>query len=155
MGTQTFYVRSVMVQNTIMGIAVAIIALLLIRFIMDRKHKQVILVASWGLFTLWFFNAPFWGFSAVTVSQQGLKIDYGFLSVYKNTTLPPDTAWKIHAYMGGIRRIKKLYYFQLAAHKSLKVKGPARLAALQSLGAAIDRLNGRSMGGVEERPVNR
>jgi len=91
-GAQTFYLRSVMVQNTVMGIAVAIIALLLIRFIMDRKHKQVILVVLWGLFTLWFFNAPFWGFSAVTVSPQGLKVDYGFLAVYKNTTLPPDTA---------------------------------------------------------------
>jgi len=56
--------------------------------------------------------------------------------------------------MGGIRRIKKLYYFQLAAHKSLKVKGPPNLAALQSLGTAIDRLKADQVSGrAAGRPI--
>jgi len=155
MNTEIFFIRSVTVQNLIMGLAMVLIAGLLLRFLAQRKLRHAAAVGVWALITLWFFNSPLWGFSAVTVSRQGLKLDYGFLSIAKNTTLPPDTVWKIHVYMGGIRRMQTLYYFQLAGHRSMKVQGPAGLAALQSLGAAIDRLNGRPMGRLEERPVNR
>jgi len=155
MDSEIFFIRSVTIQNLIMGLAILIIAGLLLRFLAQRRFRHAAAVGVWALITLWFFNSPLWGFSAVTVSHQGLKIDYGFLSLYKNTSLPPDTAWKIHVYMGGIRRIQKLYYFQLAGHRSMKVQGPAGLAVLKSLGAAIDRVNGRPMGRLEERPVNR
>ena len=154
MDTEIFFIRSVTVQNIIMWLAMVIIAGLLLRFLGQHKFRHAAAVVVWALITLWFFNSPLWGFSAVTVSRQGLKLDYGFLSIAKNTTLPPDTVWKIHVYMGGIRRMQKLYYLQLAAHKSLKVQGPAGLAVLRSVGTAIDRLNGRSMGRIEERPVN-
>jgi hypothetical protein len=155
MDSEIFFIRSVTVQNLIMGLALLIIAGLLLRFVTQHKFRHATAVGIWALIILWFFNSPLWGFSAVTISPQGLKLDYGFLSIAKNTTLPPDTAWKIHVYLGGIRKLQKLYYFQLTGHKSLKVQGPAGLASLQSLGAAIDRLNDRSMGRLEEQPVNR
>ena len=155
MDSEIFFIRSVAVQNLIMGLAILIIAGLLFRFITQRKFRHATAVGIWALITLWFFNSSLWGFSAVTVSPQGLKLDYGFLSFAKNTTLPPDTTWKIHVFMGGIRRMQRLYYFQLAGHQSMKVQGPAALAVLKSLGAAIDRLNDRPMGRLEERPVNR
>ncbi|RLB91376.1 MAG: hypothetical protein DRH10_02020 [Deltaproteobacteria bacterium] len=154
MQAQTFVIRSVIVQNIIMGIIVAILVILLARSIWKQKLSHVVAVLIWSLIALWFFNGPFWGFSAVTVSPRGLRVHYGFLSVYKNTSLAVDTSWKICCYMGGIRRMKKLYYLQLADRKSLKIRGKDKLLVLQAIGAAIDDINGRPMGGIEERPVN-
>ncbi|MBW1678087.1 MAG: hypothetical protein JRJ79_16180 [Deltaproteobacteria bacterium] len=154
MEAQTFFIRSVMVQNVIMGIIAAIIVGVLIRSIRKQKISHIVAVAIWGVIAVWFFNGPFWGFSAVTVSPEGLKVHYGFLSVYRNTTLPVDTHWKIRKYLGGIRKLKNLYFFQLANHQSLKVRGQDKLEAMQALGAAIDDLNGRPMGEFVERPVN-
>jgi hypothetical protein len=154
MEAQTFFIRSVMVQNTIMGIIAAIIVLLLFRSTLKQRIKHLVAVVIWGLIAIWFFNGPFWGFSAVTVSPEGLEVRYGFLSVFRNTTLPADTHWKIRKYLGGIRKLKNLYFFQLANHQSMKVRGQDKLELLHALGAAIDRVNGRPMGRVVERPVN-
>jgi hypothetical protein len=154
MEAQTFFVRSVMVQNVIMGIVVAIIVALLIRTIRKQNVTHAVLVVAWGLIALWFFNGPFWGFSAVTVSPEGLEIHYGFLSVFRNTTLPVNSQWKIRRYLGGIRKLKNLYFFQLPGHQSLKVRGAGKVEVLEALGTAIDSLNGRPMGEMIERPVN-
>jgi carbon starvation protein CstA len=154
METQTFFIRSVMVQNIIMAIIAAIIVGLLIRFVRRKNVKYLVAVGLWGLIALWFFNGPFWGFSAVTVGSEGLTVHYGFLSVFRNTTLPVDTFWKIRRYRGGIRKLKNLYFFQLTSHQSLKVRGQDKMEILKALGAAIDEINGRPMGRLEERPVN-
>jgi hypothetical protein len=154
MEPQTFFIRSVMVQNVIMGIIAAIIIAVLVRSIRQRQSKYIVAVVIWAAIALWFFNGPFWGFSAVTVSPQGLEIQYGFLSVFLNTTLPVDTKWRIMKYLGGIRKLKNLYYFQLAHHKSLKIRGAEKLEVLKALGTAIDDINGRPMGRLVERPVN-
>jgi hypothetical protein len=154
MATEIFFIRSLTIQNVIMGIIAAIIAGLLIRSILQRKSRNTVAVVIWALIALWFFNSPLWGFSAVTVSPDGLKIHYGFLSVFKNTSLPPATFWKIRVYMGGIKKVKKLYYLQFARHNSLKVRGADRVRTLQAIGAAIDKLNGQPMGGLETHPVN-
>jgi len=154
MEAQTFFIRSVMVQNAIMGIIAAIIVVLLIRFVQRQNFKFLVAVGLWALIALWFFNGPFWGFSAVTVGSDGLKLHYGFLSVFRNTTLPVHSQWKIRKYLGGIRKLKKLYYFHLPNHQSLKVRGQDKLEILKALGAAIDRANGKPMGIIEERPVN-
>jgi hypothetical protein len=154
MDAQTFMIRSVTVQNVIMAIICGIIVTVLIRAIRKKKTTHVIAVLIWALIAVWFFNGPFWGFSAVTVSPEGLKLHYGFLSVFRNTTLPVDTDWKIHNYLGGLRRMKKLTYFELAQRQSMKVRGQDKFEILEALGAAIDRLNGRPMGRIVERPVN-
>ncbi|MCK4728192.1 MAG: hypothetical protein KAT27_04660 [Desulfobacterales bacterium] len=154
MEAETFFIRSVMVQNVIMGIIVAIIVWLLVRTIRKQNFTHMILVVAWGLIALWFFNGPFWGFSAVTVSPDGLKIHYGFLSVFRNKTLPVHSQWKLRTYMGGIRRMKRLFFFQLPDHRSLKVRGADKFEVMKALGAAIDDLNGRPMGQIVERPVN-
>jgi len=154
MEAQTFFVRSVMVQNVIMGIIVAIILALLIRTIRKQNLTHVALVVVWGLIALWFFNGPFWGFSAVTATPEGLEIHYGFLSVFRNTTLPVNSQWEIRRYLGGIRKLKNLYFFELSGHRSLKVRGADKVEVLKALGAAIDDLNGRPMGQMVERPVN-
>ena len=154
MEPQTFFIRSVTVQNVIMAIICAIIVGVLIRCLLRQKLIQVIAVVIWGIIALWFFNGPFWGFSAVTVSQDGIELHYGFLSVFRNTTLPADTKWRIRKYLGGIRKMKNLYFFQLKDHQSLRVRGPDKMEVLKGIGVAIDEINGRPMGGLMERPVN-
>lgn len=137
-----------------MGLIAAIIVWLLVRSIWRQKHHHAIAAVIWGFIALWFFNSTLWGFSAVTVSQEELRLHYGFLSVFRNTALPVDTHWKIRTYQGGIRKLKKLYFFELANHQSLKVRGQAKLEVLKALGTGIDSINRRSMGRIEERPVN-
>lgn len=154
MEMQTFYIRSLAVQNIIMGVVAALLVGLLIRSVWRQKRQHAIATVIWGLIAFWFFNSPLWGFSAVTVSRQGLKLHYGLLSVFKNTSLPPDTPWKIRRYLGGIRKLKNLYFFELAGHQSLKVRGANKLDLLKGLGVAIDSMNERSMGRLEDRPVN-
>ena len=154
MEPQSFFIRSLAVQNVIMAILVAIVVAVLIRSVLKRNVSYVVAVLIWGVVTVWFFNGPLWGFSAVTVSPQGIELHYGFLSVFRNTTLPVDTKWKIRKYLGGIRKLKNLYFFQLENHQSLKVRGPDKMEVLHAIGAAIDEINGRPMGGLIERPVN-
>jgi len=155
MEAETFFIRSVAIQNLIMGVVSVIVAWLLIRAVVRRNLPHVAAVVIWALIALWFFNGPLWGFSAITVRPDGLKLHYGFLSVFRNASLPPDTSWRIRMYMGGLKRTARLYYLELAGHKSLKVQGPDRLETLKAIGAAIDRLNNRPMGGLDNRPVNR
>lgn len=155
MEAETFFIRSVAIQNLIMGVVSVIVAWLLIRAVVRRNLPHVAAVVIWALIALWFFNGPLWGFSAITVRPDGLKLHYGFLSVFRNASLPTDTSWRIRMYMGGLKRTAKLYYLELAGHKSLKVQGSDRLETLKAIGAAIDRLNNRPMGGLDSRPVNR
>jgi len=143
-----------MVQNIIMGIIAVLIVTVLIRFLWRKQLKYTVVAVIWACIAVWFFNGPLWGFSAVTVSPKGLQIHYGFLSVFRNTVLPVDTHWKIRKYLGGIRKLKNLYFFQLANHRSLKVRGADKIELLQALGVAIDEINGEKMGAMIERPVN-
>lgn len=154
MGAETFFIRSVAVQNVIMAVIAAIIVFVFARCLLRRNVTHIVAVLIWAAVALWFFNGPFWGFSAATVSPQGIELHYGFLSVFRNTTLPVDTKWKIRKYLGGIRKLKNLYYFQLENHQSLRVRGQDKMDVLHAIGAAIDEINGRPMGGVVERPVN-
>ncbi len=153
METETYFIRSLLVQNIIMGVTVAIVAGLLVYFIRRGSRPHAIAAGVWLLIAFLFFNSPFWGFSAVSAGSSGIRLHYGFLSVLKNIELPVNTSWKINTYMGGIRRMKKLYYFSFNERSSLKVTG-AGLSSLQDLGAAVDRLNGRPMGSLVDRPVN-
>jgi hypothetical protein len=112
-----------MAQNVIMAIITAIIIGLLIRFIRRKKVNFAVAVGLWGLIALWFFNGPFWGFSAVTVGPEGLRLHYGFLSVFRNTTLPVDSHWKIHRYKGGIRKLKNLFFFKCETIRASRSEG--------------------------------
>ena len=147
MEIETFYIRSLAVQHVIMAIVALILCFLLVRSFLKKQTLHVIAIALWMGFFVWFFNGPFWGFSAVTVSPQGIELHYGFLSVFKPRHLPPDTYWKIQDYRGGIRRLKQLHYFKLDDDiNSLRVRGTDKLKTLESIGAAIDRINGKPMG---------
>ncbi|MCF6290377.1 MAG: hypothetical protein L3J03_05210 [Desulfobacterales bacterium] len=155
MQTQVFLIRSLAVQNLIMGLVATLILFLLIRSIMRRQAAVAAAVIIWALIVLWFFNGPLWGFSGVVAGPAGIRLRYGFLSIMKNTSLPPDTPWKIQVHLGGVKKTTRLYYLQLAGRRSLKVKGPARLDTLRAIGAAIDRLNNHPQGKEAGRKLTR
>lgn len=136
---QKFIIKSLFVQNSIMLIALAVVIVLLASAFRKKNLRQMIAWSIWVLIVLWFFNSPFFGFSAVTVRPDGIRINYGILSV-RNTLLPPHTPWKVETYMGGIRRMKTLYYIQIGDHQSMKVRGQKDHELLMSIGVAIDAM---------------
>ena len=134
---QKFIIKSLFIQNSIMLIVLGLVVVLLVSAIRKKNIRQVIAWGLWVLIVLWFFNSRFFGFSAVGVNPDGIHIDYGILSV-RNTVLPVDSPWKVEKYMGGIRRIRTLYYIQIGEHQSMKVRGRTDYELLTAIGAAID-----------------
>ena len=135
---ETFIIKSLFIQNTIMLFSLSIVVFLLIRSLAKKKVKHTIVFSVWVLIVFWFFNSPFFGFSAVSVSSGGIQLNYGILSFTKNTVLPLDSPWKIETSFSGIRKMKKLYFIRIADRKSMKVRGGKDYILLQAIGRAID-----------------
>ena len=90
----------------------------------------------------WFFNSPFFGFSAVSVSREGIGLNYGILSL-RNDLLPLESRWEVINYFGGIRKMERLHFLKIGDRESMKVKGAEALKNLQDIGSAIDRMRSR------------
>ena len=140
MSPETFIIKSLFVQNMIMLFSLSIVVFLLIRSLVKKKVKHTIVFSVWVLIVFWFFNSPFFGFSAVSVSPGGIQLNYGILSFTKNTVLPLDSPWKIETSFSGIRKMKKLYFIRIADHKSMKVRIRQGFILLQDIGNAMDRM---------------
>jgi hypothetical protein len=136
MEIQTFVIKSLPVQNTIMLLSLGIVLFFLTRSLIKGKFKHILVFLAWTGIVIWFFNSPFFGFSEVAVSRGGIKINYGILSL-RNKTLPLDTPWKIETSPSGLLKISELYYLQIGDHRSMKVKGKRDLALLRRIGDAI------------------
>ena len=104
-----------------------------------KKNKPRHLAASiiWLAIALWFFNSPFFGFSTVAVSPEGIEINYGILSI-KNDHLAITSPWKIVTAPTGFHKMKKVHFIRIGTHESMKVRGIKDLDLLKSIGAAID-----------------
>jgi len=139
MDTEIFVIKSLNVQNTIMVASLAVVVSLLVYSIVKRRSKHVMVFTVWVFLVLWFFNSPFFGFSAVSVSPQGIKLQYGILS-WRNDMLPPESAWTVETYLSGVRKNKRLYFMSIAGRQSMKVKGEAKLRLLRRIGESIDRM---------------
>jgi len=135
---ETFIIKSLFIQNMIMLFSLSIVVFLLIRSLVKKKVKHTIVFSVWVLIVFWFFNSPFFGFSAVSISPGGIQLNYGILSFKKNTVLPLDSPWKIETSFSGIRKMKKLYFIRISDHKSMKVRGEKDFNLLQAIGRAID-----------------
>jgi hypothetical protein len=138
MEIKTFVIKSLPVQNTIMLLSLGIVLFFLTRSLIKGKLKHIMVFLAWTGIVIWFFNSPFFGFSEVTVSRRGIKVNYGILSL-RNKTLPLDTQWKIETSPSGLLKTSKLYYLQIGKHRSMKVKGKNDLALLRRIGDAIAR----------------
>lgn len=143
MAQETFIIRSLLAQNIIMLLFLGIVASLLVYSLLKKRPKQIVAFSIWLVAVVWFFNSPFFGFSVVTVSPEGIKLNYGILS-FRNDLLQLNAEWKVETYMSGIRRAKRLYFISIGGHQSMKVKGQKKLQLLQSVGKSIDLMRSGS-----------
>ena len=136
MEIQTFVIKSLPLQNTIMLFSLGIVLFFLVRSLVKGKFKHILVFLAWIGIVIWFFNSPFFGFSEVAVSRGGIGVSYGILSL-RNKTLPLDTQWKIETSPSGLLKTSKLYYLQIGEDRSMKIKGKKDLALLRKIGEAI------------------
>lgn len=142
MEPQTFVIKSLTVQNSIMLLSLGIVVFFLARALLKGRMKHVLVFAVWVGIVLWFFNSPLFGFSTVTVAPTGIQVNYGILS-FRNTVLPLDTTWKIESSLTGIIKTNKIYYIRIGNHESMKVKGKEDVDLLHKIGEAIARMKAR------------
>ena len=139
MNTETFIIKSIYIQNTIMLCFLGLAISFLLYSILKKRKKHIVVFSIWVFLVLWFFNSSFFGFSAVSVSLKGIKLNYGILSI-RNDLLPIDSKWGINTYLSGIRKNKKLYYISIGEHQSMKVKGLKDFQLLEKIGESIERM---------------
>jgi len=135
----TFTIKSMVVQNTIMILALGTVVGFFVIALAKKSPKHILVSFIWLLGIIWFFNSPFFGFSRVSVAPRGIRIDYGVLS-FKNTMLPLNTPWKVESHISGIRRMKRVYTLRIGQHQSMRVKSREDLAMLKEIGKTIDRM---------------
>jgi membrane protein YdbS with pleckstrin-like domain len=134
---KVFQIRSILVQNVIMLSCLGVVLAFLIHSFMRKNKKAIILFTIWLFLVLWFFNSPFFGFSMVGISQQGIRIQYGIIS-FRNTLLPLDTQWRIESQLAGIRKNRRLYELKIGTHRSMRVTAK-ELSILKEIGKEIDK----------------
>jgi hypothetical protein len=144
MATETHIIKSLYIQNAIMLSFLGVVVSFLIHSLLKKRPKHFVVFCVWLFIVVWFFNSPFFGFSAVAVSPEGIKLNYGVLS-FRNDRLPIDSEWEILSHMSGIRRNKKLYYISIGDRESMKVRGTKNLRLLEKIGESIEGMKKRTM----------
>ena len=137
MDTQIFVIKSLVIQNSIMVVALGIVLFFILYSLIVKKSKYLLASLIWLGIVLWFFNSPFFGFSTVSVSREGIEVNYGILSL-KNGLLPITSPWKIETVPSGIRRMKKVSFMRIGDRESMKVRRGKGLNLLKDIGAVID-----------------
>jgi hypothetical protein len=145
MDAETFIIKSLFVQNAMMLISLGVVFFLLIHSIIRKRRKHTAVFSIWLVLVLWFFNSTLFGFSAVSVGWEGVRLNYGMLSM-RNDLLPLHSEWKVETYLSGIRKNKRLYLITIGGRQSMKVKGEEKLRLLQNIGESIDRMKTRTNG---------
>ena len=137
MTTQAFIIKSPFVQNSIMLVALGVVIFFLVFALVKKKPKHLVASLVWMAIVLWFFNSPYFGFSTVSVGPEGIRLNYGVLSL-RNDLLPINSPWKIETHFSDIRKMKKVYFIRIADHNSMRVKGSKGRALLEQIGGAIE-----------------
>ena len=137
MTTQAFIIKSLFVQNSIMLVSLSAVTFFLVFALVKKKPKHLMASLVWVAIVLWFFNSAYFGFSAVSVGPEGIRLNYGVLSL-RNDLLSIDSPWKIETTFSDIRKMKKVYFIRIGDHDSMKVKGSKGRALLEQIGGAIE-----------------
>ncbi len=137
MDTQFFAIKSLVVQNSIMILALGVVLFFIVYSLSKKNLKYLLASLIWLVMVLWFFNSPFFGFSTVSVSREGIDVNYGILSL-KNDRLPIGSPWEIVTSPSGIRRLKKVHLIRIGDRESMKVRRGKGLDLLKDMGAVID-----------------
>jgi len=138
MTTQVFIIKSLLVQNSIMLVSLgAVIAFFAFGFA-KKKPRHLIAALVWAALVLWFFNSAYFGFSAVSVGAEGIRLNYGVLS-FRNDLLPIHSPWKIETGFSDIRKMKKVYLIRIGDRNSMRVRGNEGRLLLEGIGEAIEK----------------
>jgi len=137
MATQIFVIKSLYIQNAIMLFVLGVVVFFLVYSFAKSKLKYLIASFVWIIIVVWFFNSPFFGFSAVSVGPEGIRLNYGILSL-RNDLLPIESQWKVETHFSGIRKMKKLYLIRIGDRESMKVRRNEGLRLLERIGGAIE-----------------
>ena len=137
MASHTYIIKSLYVQNAIMLLALGVVLFLLARAVIKGKAKHIIVFSIWVCIVLWFFNSPFFGFSAVDVGPQGIKLHYGILS-FRDTILPVESPWSVESRLSGIRKTKRVFFMRIGDRESMKVRWKEGYELLGNIGEAMD-----------------
>lgn len=137
MPAQTFIIKSLLVQNSIMLLSLGAVIFFVVLALLKKRPKHLIAALVWVGIVLWFFNSSYFGFSAISVSPEGIALNYGVLSL-RNDLLPIDTPWGVETGFSDIRKMKKVYFIHVGDHKSMRVRGEDGYALLKKIGETID-----------------
>jgi hypothetical protein len=137
MTTQTFIIKSLLVQNSIMLVLLGVVVFFVAMALIKKRPRHLLAGIVWAAMVLWFFNSAYFGFSALSVGPEGICLDYGILSL-RNDLLPIDSPWKIEAVSPDIRKLKKVYFIRIGKHDSMRVKGGEERLILEKIGDAIE-----------------
>lgn len=140
MQRSTVIIKSLLVQNAVMGLALALVLGLFLLAFLRGKRGTGVLALVWLAGVLWFFNSPLWGFSAISVKPGGVELRYGFLAVLKNTTIRGEPEVRIVSEFARFPQNRKLYWLQIGSRRSMKVDR----GGYQKLQAARQRLQAAS-----------
>ena len=139
MDAEIFIIKSLFIQNAIMLISLGVVFSLLIHAIIKKRPKHTAVFTIWLALVLWFFNSTIFGFNAVSVHQDRIRLSYGILSL-RNDLLPLDSYCIVETYWSAILTNKRLYLITIGGRQSMKVKGGDKLRLLEEIGKAIDRV---------------
>lgn len=134
---ETFIIKSLFIQNTIMMISLGAVIAFLTAALLKKRPKQVAAAVIWVGIVLWFFNSAYFGFSAVSVGPEGIHLNYGLLSV-RNDLLRIDSPWEIVTTFSDIRKMKKVYLIRIGDRDSMRVRGDEGRALLERIGEVIE-----------------
>jgi hypothetical protein len=137
MTTQTFIIKSLLVQNSIMLVSLGVVVFFVAMALIKKRPRHLLAGIVWTAMVLWFFNSAYFGFSALSVGPEGIRLDYGILSL-RNDLLPIDSPWEIEAVSPDIRKLKKIYFIRIGKHDSMRVKGGEEQLILEKIGDAIE-----------------
>ncbi len=122
MPVKVFVLKSLFVQNMVMALGICVVLFLLYRGVKKKNIRQIILFCIWTGVIFWFFNSSLWGFSTVTIKNNGIKLRYGFLS-FKDTILPLNTPFIIETENSGFPKYRKLYVLKIGNRRSMRLSG--------------------------------
>lgn len=142
MTTQVFIIKSLFIQNSIMLLSLGAVIFFVGFALIKRRPKHLTAALVWAALVVWFFNSPYFGFSAVSVGAEGIGLNYGVLS-FRNDLLPIDSPWKIETAFSDIRKMKKVYLIRIADRDSMRVRGNEGRLLLERIGEAIEVEEGR------------
>jgi len=137
MTSQTFIIKSLLVQNSIMLVSLGVVGFFVAVALIKKRPRHLMAGLVWAAMVLWFFNSAYFGFSAVSVGPEGIRLNYGVLSL-RNDCLLIDSPWEIDAAFSDIRKMKKVYLIRIGDRDSMRVKGAEGRALLEKIGEAIE-----------------